>query len=348
MARQSTQRKRPTQADVARVANVSQTTVSLVLNNEAAPSVPAETRQRVLDAIVQIGYVPDRMARSLRTRKTYTIAGVIPDITNPFYPAFERGIQDVAESRDYDLITYNTDGRADKEQKLLRWLQQGRVDGVIAVLFHLRAPDLVPILDMNIAVVRLLAAQPNLGELPIDNLFLDNRAAACAAVGYLIECGHTRIGMIAGALGPREARVQGYRQALEQHGLPIDETLIRDGDFTETTGYSRAKELLALHPRPTAVFAANDLMALGAMVSMREAGLRVPEDVAVVGFDNIPAARLAYPTLTTVAQHPEQMGQRAAEMLLERINGQAPPHARREEMPFELIIRESTQQKVAF
>src|SRR5262249_28014277 len=158
-------KKRPTQADVAQRAGVSQTTVSHVLNNTAAISVPPETRQRILDAIAELGYVPDGTARSLRTRKSYTIASVIPDITNPFYPAFERGIQDVAERQGYDLIMYNTDGVAEKERKSLRSVQRGRVDGVIAVLFHLTADDLRPLLERNVAVVRLEARRQEIGDL---------------------------------------------------------------------------------------------------------------------------------------------------------------------------------------
>ena len=157
MAQQRSRKKQPTQADVARRAGVSQATVSYVLNNNTVIAVPPETRQRIQDAIRDLGYIPDRAARSLRTRKTYTLAGVIPDITNPFYPAFERGIQDLADQQGYDLIMYNTDGSAEKEHKSLRSVQQGRVDGLIAVLFHLTAQDLLPLLDMNIAVVRLEA-----------------------------------------------------------------------------------------------------------------------------------------------------------------------------------------------
>src|SRR5262245_56230237 len=142
-------RRRPTQADVARHAGVSQTTVSHVLNQSGTIAVPEETRQRILAAVEALGYIPDRTARSLRTRKTYTIASIIPDITNPFYPAFERGIQDIANQHGYDLITYNTDGVAEKELRCLASIQQGRVDGVIVVLFHLSARDLLPLLDMN-------------------------------------------------------------------------------------------------------------------------------------------------------------------------------------------------------
>ena len=166
MSAQRSRKKQTTQADVARRAGVSQATVSYVLNNNTAIAVPADTRQRIRDAIRDLGYIPDRAARSLRTRKTYTLAGIIPDITNPFYPAFERGIQDLADQHGYDLIMYNTDGSAEKERKSLRSVQQGHVDGLIAVLFHLNAKDLLPLLDMNIAVVRLEATPKRAGAAP--------------------------------------------------------------------------------------------------------------------------------------------------------------------------------------
>jgi LacI family transcriptional regulator len=341
MTTKSRRTKRPTQADVARLANVSQTTVSLVLNNDQIASVPPETRQRIREAMEALGYVPDRVARSLRTRRTYTIAGIIPDITNPFYPAFERGIQDVADRHGYDLITYNTDGSAVKEQKVLRSIQQGRVDGAIVVLFHTTARELIALLEMNIAVIRLEAAPKRAGALPLDNLYVDNSAAARTAVGYLIARGHTRIGLIASASGPGRVRAAGYRQALAEHQLALDDTLIRLGDFTAHGGYLAARELLALVPRPSAIFAANDQMAMGALVAIREAGLRIPDDIAVVGFDNIPTAELVAPPLTTITQFQEQLGQRAAEMLLERLEGRTQEGGRCVEMPYKLIVRES-------
>jgi LacI family transcriptional regulator len=333
-------KKRPTQTDVAQLAGVSQTTVSHVLNNTDI-AVPTETRQRILQAMEELGYVPNITARSLRTNKTYTIAGIIPDITNPFYPAFERGIQDVAEEHGYDLIMYNTNGDLKKEQKCLRSVWQRRVDGVVAVLFNLTAKDLLPLLDMNIAVVRLEATKKEAGEYPLDNLYVDNVAAAHRAVDYLISKGHTRIGIIVGERGPGKFRELGYRQALTRHNIALDETLIRQADFAEKGGYQSMTELLELSPLPTAVFAANDLMAAGALMAIKQAGLRVPDDIAVIGFDNIPMAKLLTPALTTIAQRQEQLGRRAAEMLFERLSGAAPETGRCEEMPYSLIIRES-------
>lgn len=335
-------KKRPTQADVARLAKVSQPLVSYVLNDNSDISVPAETRQRILDAIDELGYQPNHPARSLRTSKTWTIATIIPDITNPFYPAFERGIQDVADQHSYDVITYNSDGMAEKERKYLQSVSQGRVDGVVAVLFHTNARGLIPLLEQNIPVVRLEATCKAAGERPLDNLFLDNVGAAQTAVQYLIDAGHRCIGMLAGHIGPTYYRAIGYHNALAANNLPARPELVSMGDFNEDGGYQAMQALLDHRPQLTAVFAANDLMAMGAYVALKEAGLCIPQDVAVIGFDNIPTAKLVSPPLTTVDQYQEQVGRRAAEMLFERLAGDAPDTGRSEKQPYRLIIREST------
>ena len=282
------------------------------------------------------------MQRSLRQRRTNTIAGVIPDITNPFYPAFERGIQDVAERSGFDLITYNTDGKMEKERKFLQSALAGRVDGVIITPFHLPLTECLELVRAGVAVVAL-TSEPPIAEPPLDTLAIDSVAAARAAVMYLIERGHRRIGMVAGEAGtpPREDRVRGYEAALAEHGLLYDRMLVRGADFTEAGGYGATIELLRLSERPSAIFAANDLMAMGATAAIRGAGLRIPEDVAIVGFDDVPAARLVEPPLTTVAQYPERQGACAAELLMERLAGEGPAEGRRVSMPFDLIVRRS-------
>lgn len=338
-------KKRPTQSDVARVAKVSQAMVSYVLNDNAAITVPDETRHRILDAIRELGYKPNQVARSLRSSKTCTLAVIIPDITNPFYPAFARGIQDVADAHNYDIITYNTDGLLEKERKCIDSVAQGRVDGVIAVLFNIDATKLFPLLDQDIPVVRLEATRKEAGERPLDNIYLDNVTAARAAVHHLIDRGHTQIGMIAGRGGPIRYRVQGYREALTEAGLTLSDSMLEAGDFNEVGGYYAMQVLLQRQPRCTAVFAANDLMAMGAYMAIKENGMRIPDDVAVVGFDNIPSARLVSPQLTTIDPQQHALGRRAAEMLYERImasSDSAPKHGRSEQHAFELLAREST------
>jgi LacI family transcriptional regulator len=336
-------RKRPTQDDVARIAGVSQTVVSIVLNDRSPVAISAETRQRVRAAIDELGYVPDGSARSLRTRKTLIVASLIPDITNPFYPAFERGIQDVADANNYDLIAYNTDGIRSKELRCLRAMQRVRVDGIIATPFQLTAEDFSPLIENGVPVVVFgeLTSEP--ASPPFDSLFVNDSAAAGELVTYLLDRGYWPLGMIAASAEHlrREGRTTAYRRALADMGLPQEEMLARGGDPTEAGGYSAMRSLLKSSPLPRAVFAANDMMAMGAMVAIREAGLRVPDDIAVAGFDDIPVATLLNPPLTTVAQFPEHLGRRGAEMLFERLNGTVTGEGRRVEMPYELRVRES-------
>lgn len=338
----SLQKKKPTQQDVARLAGVSQATVSYVLNNRTTVSVPSETRARVLAAMQELGYVPNVTARSLRTSKSYTIASVIPDITNPFYPALQRGIQDVVQSEGYHLIIYNTDGLASREAKCLRSIQEVHVDGIIGVFFHTDAPSLFSLLDRGIAIVRLEASPKSVGIRPLDNVYVDNIKAAKTGVRYLLENGYRRIGMLAGDVGPGQLRLTGYRQAHAELGLRVDETLVCMADFTKEGGEASANRLLARDDMPDAIFASNDMMAVGALTAIRAAGYRIPEDVAVMGFDNISTVEFVSPPLTTISQSQSLMGRRAAEMLFERLNGEVEATGRCEELPFELIVREST------
>ena len=342
MSKAISRKKAPTQLDVATAAGVSRSLVSYVLNGTTTISIPDGTRQRILDAVDRLEYIPDRTARSLKLGKTYTIAGIIPDITNPFYPAFVRGIQDVARSHNYSVITYNTDYRMDEETLFLEWVRQGLVDGVIGNLFHHDIEALRPYVERGIAIVRMTAGPEAVPDLPIDCVYVDNHQAARTAVNYLVQQGHWRIAMIAGQVSEiREQRVQGYREALAEHHLALDEILMRGTDFTERGGYEAMQELLRSELLPSAVFAANDLLAIGAMRAIREAGLTIPGDIALVGLDDIPAARLVNPALTTVTQFTEELGQQAAQMLFERLNGTAPESGRNQEMRFELIVRDS-------
>lgn len=346
MQKKSKPKKRPTQADVARLAGVSQAMVSYVLNNNTNISIPPETRQQILDAIDELGYVPNTVARSLRTSKTRTIACVVVDITNPFHTIFARGVQDVAEQQDYELVLYNTNRLATKERKSLRLLKQGRVDGVIMTSLHLSAEDFLSLLEINIPVVVQgpIIMPLQVAGFPLDSVHVNDLAAARAAVSHLVERGHTRIGLIAGQENtpPRRERELGYRQMLAEYDIPIDEDLIRGGGFQEEGGYQSMQNLLKRPSPPTAVFAASDLMAIGALLAIKDAGLNIPDDIAVMGFDDIPVAKLVSPPLTTIAQPLESLGRRAAQMIFERLIGPAPETGRREELPYKLIVRQST------
>jgi LacI family transcriptional regulator len=337
--------RRPTQRDVARAAGVSQAIVSYVLNDVQTVSILPETRERVLATIAALGYIPNNSARSLRSRKTFTIAAVIPDITNPYYPEFIRGIQDTARTRNYDVLAFNTDGEREIELAALEAARRSRVDGLIITPFFVTVADLLPLLHEGTPVTMQqdLAEDAIPPNLPLDLVSISGEDAAGAVVSYLIDRGHTRIGMISGrvATPPREGRVRGYQRALEAHHVPMEEVLVRGGDFTEAGGYEAMRELLAMSPRPTAVFAANDLMAMGALLACRELGLRVPEDIALAGFDDIPAAKLVHPPLTTLNQHSHATGRRAAEILLSRIDGSFTGPTRREVLDFDLVPRSS-------
>ncbi len=330
---------RATQRDVARAAGVSQATVSLVLGGSAAV-VAGDTSARVRETARALGYAVNRSARALRTRRTNTLAVVVPDIGNPFYSSILHGVQSVCDGAGFDVLVMSTDGRAERERRFLTWSLEGRVDGVAGTFFTLRATDFRPLVDSGVAVVRIESAARREGALPIDNLFVDNRAAAAAGTSFLLDRGRRRIAMIAGRGGPQDERSTGYRQALAERGLaPV---MALDAEFSETGGYRAASTLLEGAAVPDAIFAANDLMAIGAMAALRERGLPVPGRVAVIGFDDILVARLVTPALTTISQFQQDLGTVAAETLLRRLAGDMGPGGTSREMPYRLIERAST------
>ncbi|WP_375450732.1 LacI family DNA-binding transcriptional regulator [uncultured Devosia sp.] len=330
--------RRPTQKDVARVAGLSQATVSMVLSGTAGDT-PTETLSRINNAIRELDYVPNRFAQALKTSKTMTIACIVPDISNPFYPSLMRGIQSVADGLRYDVIAVNTDGLAERERHFLDWSRQGRVDGVIGVFWTLRAPDFAVLIGDGVPVVRFENTRKEGGDFAIDNIFVDSRRAAYEMTRYLLGKGHHTIAMIAGRGGTQAVRVDGYLAAMHEAGAVPN--VVIDDDFNETGGGRAALAILDHPARSSAIFAANDLMAIGAMQAVRERGLSIPQDIAIAGFDDISSARLVWPGLTTVAQFQYQMGVRAAEILMERLKGQGLPTGVAHEMPFSIIERGS-------
>jgi LacI family transcriptional regulator len=330
---------RATQKDVAKAAGVSQATVSMVLSGGGG-SIPAETWARITKAAKDLGYVPNRFAQALKTSRSMTIACIVPDITNPFYPSLIRGIQAVADGQNYDVIAVNTDGAPDRERHFLDWARQGRVDGVIGVFFTLRAADFASLLEAGVPVVRIESSKKRGGDIPIDDIYVDSRAAAEAVTDYLIAQGRTRIALVAGRGGPQAHRIEGYRTALARHGYA--EHVIIDDEFSEVGGTRAANAILDGDFNPTAIFAANDLMAIGVMQALRERDIDIPRQIAVAGFDDISAAKLVTPTLTTVAQFQAKMGERAAQTLMDRLRGVATGTGTAVEMPFELVLRGST------
>ena len=330
--------RRITQKEVAERAGVAQATVSLVLNG-GRDKVTPETAERIEAAISELGYQPNRFAQALRTKRTYVIACVVPDLANPFYPSLVVAVQKVARAAGYEVVTIDTEGELANERQVILAAQQGRFDGVVGVFFKSSARDLAPLGKSGVPVVRIEVSRKTGGPLPIDNLFIDNVAAARALTLHLLELGHRSIAMIAAPGGPQQVRLQGYLEAMATMGAePI---VLEAAHFTLEAGREVADRLIESGRSVSAVIAANDLMAIGVMQGLSAKGLSVPGDVSVAGFDDILAAALVTPPLTTVAQFQDRIGARAAEKLVERLGGDASAPGEAEEMAYQIIIRAS-------
>ncbi len=330
--------KRPTQKDIAKHAGVSQATVSMAVNGTNTESLSPETLAKIHAVARELGYQPNRFAQALKTRRTMSIACMVPDITNPFYPDLIRGVQKMARDRGYDVIAVNTEGEEKQEKHFLDWATQGRVDGVIGVFFTQRAKDLAQLVTAGVPVVRIESSKKKGGPIAVDDIYVDSHAASVEVTEYLLAKGHSRIAMVAGNGGPQKVRIDGYCSVLKKAKLkPL---IILDEDFNEKGGLRAAEKLLRTKKRPTAVFAANDLMAIGLMMAFTDKGLDIPHDIAVVGFDDILAARLVSPRLSTVSQFQENMGKKAVEILIDRLNG-THGDGKAVEMPYQFIQRGS-------
>jgi LacI family transcriptional regulator len=323
--------------DVAEEAGVSYTTVSRVLNSKG--SVKPETRERVLMAMTRLGYVVDQRARSLAGGHSQVIGLLVHDVGTSYIGEIIRGIDAELASAQYDLLLYTTHRRKTKESAHVVTLTRGMADGLLLVLP--RDPG---------AYLETLR-QHRFPHVLIDHRGGDEEAPAVAAANwqgaynateYLAELGHRRIGFITGAMDQicAQDRLAGYETALADYGITFDPELVYDGDFFQPLGYAGACTLLGLAQPPTAIFASNDVSAFGVMEAVREHGLRIPNDVSVLGFDDIPQAAHVHPALTTVRQPLEEMGRTATRMLLERIQDPQLP-VKRVELPTKLVLRQS-------
>ncbi|WP_298818135.1 LacI family DNA-binding transcriptional regulator [Chloroflexus sp.] len=321
--------------EVALRAGVSPSTVSHIINNTRF--VAPETRERVLAAMAELNYRPNVLARSLRRGETRTLGLILPDSANPFFAEIARAIEDAAFRAGYNVILGNTENDLDREQVYIDVFVQKQVDGLIFVATGDQSPSLAALLRLDLPVV---VVDRRLPGLTVDTVLADNLQGGLLATRYLIERGHRRIGCITGPsyLTPSAERVVGYRQALIEAGIPIDETLIRRGDFHPRSGYEQTWHLLRLDPPPTALFVCNDMMALGALRALAEAGRQVPTDCAVIGFDDIELASYVNPPLTTIRQDKEALADRAVQFLLERIANPNLP-ARAHLVPTTLVER---------
>ena len=323
--------------DVARMAGVSVATVSRVLNDSAVVS--PSRRDRVQKAATHLNYWPHGAARSLITNRTNTIGVLLPDLFGEFFSEVIRGIDHAA--REAGLHVLLSSSHADTEELIaaLRAMR-GRIDGLIVMAPDVHAPKAIQQARTDTPLVLI---DPGLDVRGCDAISISNHDGAYQLVKHLFALGHRRVAIITGPSRnvDAEQRLAGYRRALEEHGANGDSGLEIAGDFGERSGYEAAARLLTLKPRPTAVFAANDYMAIGVMGALSDAGLRVPQDMAVGGFDDIAMARYLNPPLTTVRVDAYGLGAHATERLLRILGAATAPRPTREVMPTTLVIRGS-------
>lgn len=322
---------------VARAARVSVATVSRVLN--AKGPARAETRQRVLAAARRLGYVPHGGARSLITRRTDTVGVLLPDLFGEFFSELIRGIDLRARRAGFHLLVSSSHSDRAELELALRAMR-GRVDGIIVMSPAVDARALQANLPDRLPVV-LLSCRAD--DARFDAINIANADGAREMVRHLFALGHRRIAFIKGPPGNYDAeeRLRGFRAGVKLVGADRDETLELAGDFGEESGYRAARRALDLDPRPAAMFAANDAMAIGALSALREAGVRVPDEMALAGFDDIPVSRFLSPPLTTVRVGIAEVGDRAAGRLIELVQRPQREQGRRDSSPVRLVVRQS-------
>ena len=324
--------------DVATHAGVSVATVSAVLN--ANKYVSPELAQRVRASIEALGYERNSLAQSLKTQTSHTIGLIISDIMNPFFTHVVRGVEDVANQHNYSLILGNTDEDPHKEKNYIRLLESKRVDGLIMAAAAGNHTYLHSLPQQRLPLVSL---DRSLFEWGIDSVLIDNVSGARKVVEHLIQLGHRHIGIITGISGitTTEERLSGYKQALAAHDIPLEPTLIAEANSRIEGGTRATLQLLTQAAvRPTALFAMNGLLAIGVLQTLKELGLRCPEDIALVAFDDFAWSSVLRPCLTVVRQPTYEIGQKAAQLLFERLNK---PNTSPQEVRLQtsLIIRES-------
>ncbi len=324
--------------EVAQAAGVSYATVSHVLNNTRFVS--PETRERVVAAMNELDYRPNALARSLRSGKTNTLGLILPDSSNPFFAEIGRSIEDAAFELGYNLFLCNTEGDVERERVYVDALSKKQVDGIIFVAAGDQVDSLNSLLSQEMPVIMIDRDLPNI---EVDAVLTDNQHGGYLATRHLIELGHRRIACIRGpsSVTPSGERVVGYRQALEEAGIAYDESLVIRGDYHPDSAVRATYHLLDLDEPPTAIFALNDLMAVGVLHAAAKAGCRVPQELAVIGYDDIELASFTTPSLSTIAQPKSAIGYQTAHILAKRIaDGNNPPC--RTILSPKLIMRGST------
>ncbi len=329
-----------TMRDVAKHAGVSIATVSHIING--THFVSQDLRAKVEEAIKSLKYRPNKIARALNTSGIPFIAIIVPDISNPYWSAVVKAVQDVTDLHDYLVIVFSSDGIIEREIKFLHSIT-GWVSGVILHPYHVSQEMVQEIIGVDLPMVIIGDFTSKGGQAENwDHVISNNLESAQAVVEYLMQLGHRRIAFIKGSEGTpsSQKRLEGYSRAFNISGIPLREDLIVQGDYTREGGRKGMRSLLDLSELPTAIFCANDLSALGALEEAYKNGFRIPEDFSIVGFDDIEEATYTSPSLTTVRLPPDIVGTLSAENLIERLNGREKPVV--VHIEGSLIVREST------
>lgn len=324
--------------DVAKAARVSPATVSRVLNT--SEKVSSDLRERVLVAVQNLGYHPNSQARSLRTRATTVLGVIISDITNPFFTTMVRGVEDAASKAGFSVVLANADEDLDKERRYLEVAAAEHMAGVLLSPASATETRVDVLTERGIPVVTI---DRQLKRPDVDQVTVNNHKAAKEATLHFVEQGCRRIGFIAGRLDTTTGagRLEGHKAGLKEADLPLDPELVVSGDFRIDGGREAAQKLLALPDRPDGLFASNNLMTIGAIDALDQAGVRFPDDIALVGFDDMMPSLVLRSTITTIAQPTYEIGQRATELLLRRVLGETFP-TRQIVLPATLKIRDSS------
>ncbi len=329
----------PTIRDVAKHAGVSPITVSRVINNSG--HVSEKTRARVEASIEELAYVPNMLGPSLRFKQTNTLALVLTDITNPYWTTLARGVEDAAQEKGYSVILCNTDESDQKQKQYVTMLLKRRIDGILLVPTDSTANSVATIQKQGVSVVVLDRAVP---EKNVDVIRGDSISGAHQLAWHLIELGHHHIAILSGPkrVSTSVERVAGFNLAMQEAGLFHNLDNVYWGEFSQALGYECALQALQTEPQPTAFLAVNNFIANGALQAIREVGLRVPQDISVVSFDDIPVAINPVPFLTVAAQPAYDMGYQATQLLLMRLQNKGPETFQKIVLPVDILIRQST------
>jgi LacI family transcriptional regulator len=325
--------------DVAKRAGVAPITVSRCINNSGYCS--PETRTRVEAAIAELGYVPNRLASGLRSKRSNTLALVLSDITNPFFTTIARGVEDAASQAGYTVIFCNTDESISKEQMYVQMILEKRVDGILLVPAQSTIDSVALIQKHSIPLVVLDRRVP---DTKTDVIRADSEGGAYELTRLLLSLGHTDIAVLNGPRGvsTSEDRLNGYRRALSEAGVASNPEREFYGPFTQKSGYELTRKVLTETSRPTALFATNNFIGIGVLKALQELGLRVPDDIAVVSFDDLPPALVIFPFLTVAAQPAYEMGKKAVEVLLNKLGSGPSEPCQDVVFPVEIVVRQSS------